>query len=254
VAAPARKRPATALAVSPDAAKLAVGYGILNGYVPDYEQVVKVFDLRSGATLATLPLVNTVAWVHFSPDGSSLFAAGHDGNVHRWRERGWEPSQRWFAGSPVVSAAVSPDGSRLATGLATGRVAVWEMPTGHELHRMPGHANVVDRATFSADGRTLVTSSGTAEYSVLKFWDVASGGELTQLSLEAQTSGIDISPMGDVLAAVGGGGLRHWDVWSLDRIDQVTAAFQSHARGASAPAPKEPDRPAQAGPRKAFHR
>jgi hypothetical protein len=93
-----------------------------------------------------------------------------------------------------------------------------------------------------------VTLSSTLEKGMLKFWDMASGGELMQAALDGHTEGIAISPAGDVLARVGPVGVRHWDVWPLDRIDQVTAAFPSPTRRASAPAPEEPDPSPLAGP------
>jgi WD40 repeat protein len=240
---PTNKRAVSALAVSPDVALLAVGYGLVVGGIADSDQVVKVFDLRSGKALASLSVVNTVVWLHFSSDGSSLTAAGHDGNVRRWRVRGWEPIQRWFTGNPVLAAAVSPDESRLATGLRSGVVVIWDTASGRELHRMSGHANYVAGATFSADGRTLVTSSGTSEYGMLKFWEVTSGGELLQLWQEAATFDIAISPGGDVLAGVRPAGLRFWEAWPLARIDAISADFQKQARATTAPAPV----PKQAG-------
>jgi serine/threonine protein kinase/WD40 repeat protein len=242
---PTDKRAVAAIAIAPDAALLAVGYGLVVGTIPNYDQVVKVFDLRSGKPSATLPVRNTVAWLHFSADGSSLTAASHDGNVRRWQVRDWKPLQRWFTGSPIFSAAVSRDESRLVTGLQSGRIVLWEMATGRELHRVLGHANFVAGATFSADGRTLVTSSGTSEYGMLKFWDVESGGELLQLWQEAATFDIALSPRGDVLAGVGLGGLQHWDAWPLERIDAISAEFKRLGHATAAPQP--PDRPGQPG-------
>jgi WD40 repeat protein len=48
-----------------------------------------VWDLESGQPLLTLPAHQTgVHCLQFSPDGQTLFSAGHDGKV-----RVWEPSR-----------------------------------------------------------------------------------------------------------------------------------------------------------------
>src|SRR5207248_11060834 len=115
----------------------------------------------------------------------------------------------------IASAALSPDESKLAAGLRDGTVVVWEAASMREFSRVSGHPNAVFGAAFSADGRTLVTSSGIGS-SLLKFWDVATGGELLSLRLETWNPGVAFSPAGDTLAAAGNDGTRVWFAWPLE--------------------------------------
>jgi WD40 repeat protein/DNA-binding SARP family transcriptional activator len=81
--------------------------------------VARVWDLRSGALLATL--------------------GGHD--------------------APLGQLAFDPDGDRLATAGEDGTVRVWEAATGRELLTLWGHDLIAYGVAFSADGRLLATSS-----------------------------------------------------------------------------------------------
>jgi WD40 repeat protein len=228
---PAYLRAVGSLAVSPDGALLAAGYGPAQGFTRNYDQRVKVFELGSGAVIATLPVANTVSWLHFTPDGSSLMAACQDGMVMRWGVRGWGPAAAPLAaGAPITAGAVSPDGSKLAVGLSDGKAVVWELASRRELHRASGHSGAIFGIAFSADGRTLATSSGLDQGSV-KFWDVATGGELLSVHVDAAISGLAFSPAGDLLAGAAYRGVRIWTALSIDQIDAATLARRARHPG-----------------------
>src|SRR5438874_1902558 len=64
--------------------------------------------------------------VHFTPDGKTLVAEGGDNTLHLWEaDTGKELRQLMHRG-PVVSAALSPDGRRLASGCVDNAVRVWD--------------------------------------------------------------------------------------------------------------------------------
>lgn len=73
--------------------------------------------------------------------------------------------------SPLMATAVSPDGTRFATGSADGLVCLWSVD-GSLIGRFSGHKNVIASMVFSPDGRLLLTGSrdGTA-----RLWDLDSG-------------------------------------------------------------------------------
>ena len=89
----------------------------------------------------------------------------------------------------VYSAAYSPDRSYIVTAgcdsedenrvchKSTARI--WDAATGKELRRLTGHTGYIRSATYSPDGKTIVTASkdGTA-----RIWDAATGEELHQLT------------------------------------------------------------------------
>ena len=90
-----------------------------------------------------------------------------------------------IADAPVVSVAdrfrdqtngvlaASPDGARVLGGSRyDGKLRLFDVRTGKELRRLPGHAGWVTCVAFSADGARAL--SGGADGTV-KLWDVASG-------------------------------------------------------------------------------
>ena len=75
------------------------------------------------------------------------------------------------AKAEVTSIAFSPDGRRLASSCADGRVKVWDSRTGALLRNVRGHTGVVTSVEFTPNGRRLV--SGSRDRTV-KVWDLSS--------------------------------------------------------------------------------
>jgi WD40 repeat protein len=113
------RRPATALAFSPDGFTLAAACGpsLVVWDVPG-ERVV--FQTRPGG--------QHFQGVAFTPDGASLGAAHNDRAVRFWQTRTWQEraAYDWDIGE-VVSLAVAPDGMRAAAGSRRGLIVVWDL-------------------------------------------------------------------------------------------------------------------------------
>ena len=85
----------------------------------------------------------------------------------------------------VLSAAFSPDGTRIVTGSGDHTAKVWDAQTGRELLTLKGHTDAVWSAAFSPDGTRIVTGSGDH---TAKVWNAQTGREL--LTLKGHTDAV----------------------------------------------------------------
>ncbi len=133
---------------------------------------LKAWNLKQPTKILTLgPTDAHTNEVVFSPDGKRLLAVGpdhllivhsHDGQTLLDVER---------PGEEFTDAAWSPDGKRIAiSSLETGKVELIDVEQESTTATMT-HANHVEDANFSPDGRRLVTI-GHAD---VRMWDVVSG-------------------------------------------------------------------------------
>lgn len=151
----------------------------------------------------------------------------------------------------VLSAQISPDGTRVLTGAADGTARVWDAATGEELLKLAVSTDGVAapdgdsafrfvsavNAQFSLDGSMILTS--VADPGDLRIWDSATGEQLLRLSLNgSNVTDATFSPDGTkVLAAVGksltvgdgfalgvDGAVRIWDALTGREIQRLRAA------------------------------
>ena len=147
---------------------------------------------------------------------------GYDSEIEIWDLTTGKRSQhlKEFKG-PVLYAAFSPDGERLATGSwegvedrpitkpsefkrTFGVVKVWEVKTGGLVWSQKAYNTDVSGLAYAPDGKTLA-SSGTKRspnFSVgeVKLWDAETGGLIRTLEYRTPVSGIAFSPDGKTLA------------------------------------------------------
>jgi RNA polymerase sigma factor (sigma-70 family) len=114
---------------------------------------------------------------------------------------------------PVLSVALSADGTLLASGAGPGEAAVrlWSVTAGKLQAVLTGHAGGVPAVAFAPDGKLL--ASGGAD-GTIRLWDMATASERKVLRADpAGVLALAFAPDGKTLASSGADStIKLWDV------------------------------------------
>jgi len=147
--------------------------------------------------------IRELAWLTQPP---SLAAACADGAVRIW-SLDPQAAPRILSGAlPLVSVAVSADGSRLATLSETGLAHHWALATDTPLQSFPGHAAGRGRIRFLADNLSTVSASTDKTLRQVK------GTALRSLRIATGPITALATAGNQVVVAVGDGSVRLVDV------------------------------------------
>ncbi len=172
--------------------------------------------------------------VLFTPDGRELITVADDKTIRLWDVASGQalrvlrpPIGRGRQGT-LFTAALSPDGSSLATGgygvPGNGHcVFLIDVAAGAIQRVLKGHENTISSLAFAPDGRRL--ASGSFDQTA-RLWDVASGQSVGTLAGHAgPVSGVAFSPDGKQLATASYD--RTARIWSLE-THQALATLAAH--------------------------
>ncbi|HUK08431.1 MAG TPA: WD40 repeat domain-containing protein [Stellaceae bacterium] len=128
----------------------------------------------------------------------------------------------------VLSAAFSPDGTRIVTASEDNTARLWDAASGKEIAALRGHENIVRSAVFSPDGTRIVTAS---DDKTARLWDAASGKEIAVLrGHEGGVESAAFSPDGTrVVTASYDKTARLWDVHLVtESTEKLVAEVCTH--------------------------
>jgi WD40 repeat protein/predicted Ser/Thr protein kinase len=165
------------LAFSPDGRTVVACWG--NDYEWRDRGAVRCWDVATGHVIWTHPGQREgYHVVAFLPDGRSLVVAAgvsvnseQPGDVVVLRASDGYTLRRLRGHSrPVLTVAVSPDGSRIASGGPDRSIKLWDADGGTEVLTLRGHEGAVRSLAFTPDG-TALASGGDDR--VIRLWDSA---------------------------------------------------------------------------------
>jgi WD40 repeat protein len=171
---------------------------------------LRLWNVASGAQRDALDQSAPVYQVVFFPDGSRLvFTSGEVAHVLDVKTRRETAVLRGHR-LGVLSAAISADGGRVATGGLDFGVRIWDASSGAVLSELP-HSAPVSGVAFSPDGARL--AAGYWDGTVL-VWDLRTGRYSAVLrGHEGRIQSLAFSPDGRVLiSAAGDRTARLWRV------------------------------------------
>ena len=187
-----------ALAFSPDGGTLIVSTG---GSSSRHEHRLRLWDVSTGALIATSEEFNAIAWdVVFSPGGEMIATGLRDGRIVFLDSTDLSNIGGLKHNGEVNSLAFSPDGGLLAAGVAeagNGMVYIWDVATQAIIRSFWAHPYSVPGMAFSPTGQFLAT--GAVDRSV-KVWQVSNGQHIETLPQDGQGTSVMFSNDGSLLA------------------------------------------------------
>jgi WD40 repeat protein/serine/threonine protein kinase len=198
-------------AFSPDGSHLAVASFWQDGAVFDLETGEEAFEL-SGTTNSIVVVHGGVSW---SPDGRYIAATGPYGTGVWEAGTGMLRFTLFGHSGLVLSAAWSPDSSRLVTGGIDGTAKVWGIGSGSvqelwSLSTQETRSGIVGVA-FSPDGTRVMT--GDAGITAVKIWDLGADADAEWANLPAAGVPAEFMPDGRQLVTTRGwSSVQVWDL------------------------------------------
>ncbi|MEZ6137818.1 MAG: protein kinase [Pirellulaceae bacterium] len=159
---------------------------------------------RDSEANATFQLAIARYDAHRAADARSLL---HE-MPHSYRDSfEWHYSKRRFEGSDITchghagdvhEVTFAPDGKRIVSAGADGKIKVWNAITGHELATIAGHEGPVSGLAVSPDG-SLIASAGRDK--IVKLWDSESSELIRSMNgHDGSINYLAFSPTGDRVA------------------------------------------------------
>jgi eukaryotic-like serine/threonine-protein kinase len=198
--------PINSLAIEPDGRHLVTGGN---------DGVARVFEIKSGQSIALLRHRTPVADVTFGPGGRGIVTLSPNDAI-RW----WEGTERLAPPVPAVHAssiralAVSADGRTVATGADDYHVKLWRLEDGklNPTNIVLQHRCPLAAVAFSPDGSVLATGLQQEPHGVT-LWDTTTGQPGARLAHPNPVCGIVFRSDGERIATIG----YDFAVWVWDR-------------------------------------
>ncbi|MBP88292.1 MAG: hypothetical protein CMJ64_16515 [Planctomycetaceae bacterium] len=213
---PAGVNPIYSIAISPDGQYAAAGRAnqIFLYHVPSKRAVGRLTDPALLETetydkpgVAHMDLVQSL---RFSPD-SELLASGGYRNVKLWkRSRNAHKVDLAGVESPVKALAVSADGKWAAMGEESGKVRLYELPSGKLVRTLEAHAGAASGVAFSTDSTKLVSGGQDKKF---KVWNVADGAVAGEVETPAPINAVAF--VTDSTQIASGGADNIIRIWAL---------------------------------------
>src|SRR6201993_4814860 len=125
-----------------------------------------------------------------------MATAGADARIAIWTTGRQQPDTIFEGhGAPIVSLAVSPNGTRIASASWDHTVRIWSLGDGAQ-QVLEGHAQNVNGVAFTADGKSLVSVGYDLQ---LRIWSSAGGSSAAAIALPSPLNAVVIASDGEMV-------------------------------------------------------
>jgi WD40 repeat protein len=196
-----------ALAFSRDGTQFAIA-----GVVPNssFGNDVGYLWIYKAADNTLIRVVTVTASSLAYTQGDTMLAAGVGNNINLYQTSNMALVQTLTGHTGTVNAiAISPDGTKLASGSSDSTVKTWNLATFLPLRTLAGHVGSILSVNFSPDGLTLA-DAGSDSKSLL--WRIEDGAKLQTFTHTESVQTAVISRDGKQVAT--GSTDRHLKIWN----------------------------------------
>lgn len=208
------------------------------------EEGALLWDLRTLRSERLYGVGQQVRSLAFRADGSVLAGAAGGAGIILWDLETWDletgqPAAEILAeqDSPVTAVAFNRRGDLLASAGEDGKVILWKPDATRRLGRvLKGHGNPVWAASFSPDGRFLISAEGWngddpeqaqpfGESGTVRLWDLRTGEGTVLPGNPGPSRAVAFSPDGRLAVAgsrgAGGGSLHLWRLGEEQAVEAM---------------------------------
>ena len=202
-----------AIAIAPDAKRVAIGIAI-----EDF--AVLVFDAQSAALIQRFKGNEGLVHQLYFSDADTVVSGTPDGRILTWNViDGALEKPEIDLKTTLAAIDISADGRSLVATDGANTIRLWDVETGRERWRSAAHLDIAE-ARLSPDGRSILSWSldNTA-----KIWDVLTGQHVSVLPHDASVLSAAWTERGtSALTLDDNGNLKTWDLNALFAGDEAT--------------------------------
>jgi WD40 repeat protein len=192
------------------------------------DATARIWSVATGEELVVLKgHERAVTSADFEPDGRTVVTSGLDETLRLWNASNGTQRRILARGAGGVGGiSISSDG-RLVAAPAGQETRIIEMDTGANIALLRGHSGLVTSASFSPEGKTIITASLDR---TARIWEIARGTEVD--TLRGHAGGLNaalFSPDGSHIATAAQDGTAR--VYICETCKPFTALVDQARRG-----------------------